>query len=63
MKSIKKYLRNHKVSYTKDAAKEFRFEGDGQTPDQWMAGFPLKSDPGDGFMILPKLSHKQKYRA
>lgn len=45
---LKKYPLSYKALHIKDATKEFRFKGDGQTPDQWMAGFPLMSDPGDG---------------
>lgn len=45
---LKKYPGRFKMLHLKDAAKTFRFSGDGSTPDQWMAGFPLMADPGDG---------------
>ncbi|KPM33018.1 Xylose isomerase domain-containing protein TIM barrel [Croceitalea dokdonensis DOKDO 023] len=45
---LEKYPEKYKLLHLKDAAKPFRFSGDGQTSDQWMAGFPLMSDPGDG---------------
>jgi len=45
---LKKYPEKYKLLHLKDASEPFRFSGDGQTADQWMAGFPLMSDPGDG---------------
>ncbi|GMN06711.1 sugar phosphate isomerase/epimerase [Croceitalea sp. MTPC5] len=45
---LKAYPNSYRLLHLKDASKEFRFSGDGQTPDQWMAGFPFMSDPGDG---------------
>lgn len=49
---LKKYPNSYKLLHVKDAAKEFRFSGDGQTREQWMAGFPLMSDPGDGVLDI-----------
>lgn len=45
---LKKYPSRFKMLHLKDAAQPFRFSGDGQTSDQWFAGFPLMADPGDG---------------
>lgn len=45
---LKAYPQHYKMLHLKDASEAFRFSGDGSTPDQWMAGFPLMSDPGDG---------------
>lgn len=45
---LQKYPGRFKMLHLKDAARPFRFSGDGQTPDQWFAGFPLMADPGDG---------------
>ncbi|GAB5476151.1 MAG: sugar phosphate isomerase/epimerase [Maribacter sp.] len=49
---LKKYPNRFKMMHVKDAAKKFRFKGDGSTPDQWMEGFPLMSDPGDGIFDI-----------
>ncbi|TAI47745.1 sugar phosphate isomerase/epimerase family protein [Flagellimonas allohymeniacidonis] len=45
---LKDYPTHYKMLHLKDASQEFRFSGDGGSPEQWMAGFPLMSDPGDG---------------
>ncbi|PHI20392.1 xylose isomerase [Lewinellaceae bacterium SD302] len=45
---LQKYPGRFKMLHLKDATRPFRFSGDGQTPDQWFAGFPLMADPGDG---------------
>ncbi|SHG54700.1 sugar phosphate isomerase/epimerase family protein [Flagellimonas flava] len=45
---LKEYPTRYKMLHLKDASQEFRFTGDGSSPDQWMAGFPLMTDPGDG---------------
>ncbi len=45
---LKKYPGRFKLMHVKDSSIEFRFKGDGSTPEQWMEGFPLMSDPGDG---------------
>ncbi len=45
---LKKYPNRFKLMHVKDSSVDFRFKGDGSTPEQWMEGFPLMSDPGDG---------------
>ncbi|WP_350286564.1 sugar phosphate isomerase/epimerase family protein [uncultured Croceitalea sp.] len=57
---LKKYPKHYKLLHIKDAAQEFRFSGDGQTPDQWMAGFPLMSDPGDGIYDIKGIIEQAK---
>ncbi len=52
---LKKYPDRFKLMHVKDASVAFRFKGDGATPDQWMEGFPLMSDPGDGVFDIPKI--------
>ncbi|UOY08278.1 sugar phosphate isomerase/epimerase [Muricauda sp. SCSIO 64092] len=49
---LKKYPERFKMLHLKDASEEFRFSGDGGTPDQWMAGFPKMADPGDGILDI-----------
>ena len=49
---LKKYSGRFKLLHIKDASEKFRFSGDGSTPDQWMAGFPKMSDPGDGIFDI-----------
>lgn len=52
---LQQYPGRFKLIHLKDAAKEFRFSGDGGTPDQWMAGFPLMADPGEGVFDIPAI--------
>ena len=55
---IDKYPNRYKLLHLKDCKEEFRFSGDGSTPDQWMAGFPKMSDPGDGVYEIAKIIEK-----
>ncbi|WP_422079617.1 sugar phosphate isomerase/epimerase family protein [Ulvibacterium sp.] len=52
---LKRYPGRFKLLHIKDAAAEFRFSGDGGTPDQWMEGFPKMADPGDGIFDIKKI--------
>jgi sugar phosphate isomerase/epimerase len=52
---LKAYPNRYKLMHIKDASKPVRFSGDGGTPDQWIALFPLMSDPGDGVFELQKI--------
>ena len=49
---LKTYPNRFRLLHLKDARETFRFSGDGGTPDQWMAGFPKMSDPGDGIFDI-----------
>lgn len=52
---LQKYPDRYKMLHIKDAKEPFRFSGDGSTPDQWMGGFPLMSDPGDGVLGVKEI--------
>ncbi|MCP9236397.1 sugar phosphate isomerase/epimerase [Lewinella sp. JB7] len=52
---LRKFPGRFKLLHLKDASAPFRFSGDGQTPDQWFAGFPLMADPGDGVYDIPAI--------
>ena len=45
---LKTYPDRFKLMHVKDSSVKFKFKGDGSTPEQWMEGFSLMSDPGDG---------------
>ena len=47
---LKSYPGKYKMMHLKDAAEEFRFAGDGSTPDQWMAGFPSRRHRGTSWL-------------
>ena len=55
---LQKYPDRYKLLHLKDCKEEFRFSGDGSTPDQWMAGFPKMTDPGDGVYEISKIIEK-----
>ncbi len=52
---LNKYPGRFKLMHLKDSATEFRFSRDGSTPDQWMAGFPQMSDPGEGVYNIEEM--------
>jgi len=52
---LKKYPGRFKLMHVKDSSKDFEFKGDGSTPEQWMEGFPLMSDPGDGVFDIKEI--------
>lgn len=52
---LMKYPDRFKLLHLKDCKEEFRFSGDGSTPDQWMKGFPKMTDPGDGVYNIKKI--------
>ncbi|MEL6122320.1 MAG: sugar phosphate isomerase/epimerase [Bacteroidota bacterium] len=53
------YLTDHptrfKLLHLKDCSEQFRFSGNGETMGEWMAGFPLMRDPGDGVLDVNKI--------
>jgi sugar phosphate isomerase/epimerase len=55
---LEKYPGRFKLLHLKDCKEEFRFSGDGGTPDQWMAGFSKMTDPGDGIYEISKIIKK-----
>jgi len=57
---LKTYPDRYKMLHLKDAVKAFRFSGDGGSPDQWMAGFPLMADPGDGVYDIAGIIEQAK---
>ena len=57
---LRQYPDRFKLMHLKDASQEFRFSGDGGSPDQWMAGFPLMSDPGDGVFDIKGMIEEGK---
>lgn len=57
---LKKYPNRFKLMHVKDSSVDFRFKGDGSTPDQWMEGFPLMSDPGDGVFDIESIIEQGK---
>ena len=52
---LKSYPNRFKLLHLKNATKQFRFAGDGSTPDQWMAVFPNMADPHDGVFDIPAI--------
>jgi sugar phosphate isomerase/epimerase len=52
---LERYPGRFRMIHLKDARQPFRFSGDGQTPDQWFAGFPLMADPGEGVLDVAKI--------
>lgn len=60
VKFISSYPDRYKLLHLKDASESFRFAGDGGTPDQWMAGFPKMSDPGDGVYDIAAIIEQAK---
>lgn len=52
---LARYPGRFRLIHLKDAREPFRFSGDGQTPDQWFAGFPLMADPGEGVLDIPAI--------
>lgn len=52
---LEKYPDRYKLLHLKDCMEEFRFKGDGSTPDQWMEGFPKMTDPGEGVYEIAKI--------
>ena len=52
---LERYPGRFRLIHLKDAREPFSFPNDGQTPDEWMAGFPLMADPGEGVLDIPAI--------
>ncbi len=49
---LKNYKERFKLMHLKDASEKFVFSNHGQSPEEWMMGFPYVADPGKGILPL-----------
>jgi sugar phosphate isomerase/epimerase len=52
---LKKYPGRYKALHIKDASESFRFATNGDSPQEWMAGFPKMADPGTGVFDIESI--------
>ncbi|MEM1327617.1 MAG: sugar phosphate isomerase/epimerase [Bacteroidota bacterium] len=52
---LKKYPGRYKALHIKDSSEKFRFAGNGDSPQEWMGGFPKMADPGSGIFDIESI--------
>lgn len=57
---LKMYPDRFRMLHLKDSSEQFRFSGDGGSPDQWIPAFGKMRDPGDGVFDISELLKQGK---